>query len=65
VAVEGADADAGPARDLFERSRLAAFGEGFTGGGEHLLVVAPGVGALGALDEGLGGGFGGRHGNFG
>src|SRR3954465_12239332 len=63
VAVQRADPDAGAARDLLQRRRLAALGEGLARGGEHLLVVAPGVGALRAGEKGRGGGLGGAHGD--
>ena len=53
VAVERADPDAGAARDLLERRRLAALGERLARGREHLLVVAPRVRALGAGEQGL------------
>jgi hypothetical protein len=61
VAVERADPDARAARDLLERRRFAALRERLSRSGQHLLVVAPRIRALGAHDEGLGGWVRGAH----
>src|SRR5205823_1610293 len=62
-AVERADPDAGAAGDLLERRRLAAFGERLASSGEHLLVVAAGVGALRARQQAPRRGVSGAHGD--
>ena len=51
MAVERADPDPGAAGDLLERRRLAPLRERLARGGEHLLVVALRVRALGTRDE--------------
>jgi hypothetical protein len=43
VAVDGADADLGAARDIVHLRIPAALGEGRAGGGDDLLSIAPGV----------------------
>ena len=54
VTVERADTDPGAARDLLQRGRLAARCERVASGREHLLVVAPRVGALGRVISSMG-----------
>jgi hypothetical protein len=45
VAVQGADADLGAARDVLERRVGPSLGEGRLGGGDEVLAVPDGVGA--------------------
>jgi hypothetical protein len=51
VAVQRADADTCATRDVLQRGGRAVLGEDLAGGGQQVVVVAPGVGALGALGE--------------
>jgi hypothetical protein len=64
VAIERADPDLGASRDLLQRCGHAALSEGIAGGGEDLLMIAPGVGPHGARVKRLIGGVGGAHGTF-
>jgi hypothetical protein len=46
VPIERSDTDSGPARDRLQRGRYACLSERLTRGGEDLVAVALGVGAL-------------------
>jgi hypothetical protein len=64
MAVQRADPDLGAARDVLERGGGAVGGERLAGGCHELVVVAPGIGALGAPGEDFGVAGGGGRGHI-